>query len=348
MSKVMRQITVLLVMFALLVSLTSCAGSTTATTAAATTKATSAATTTAVQTTKKVDFPTKGITLIVPFAAGGGTDTGARLMAAEVEKILKVPVTVVNKAGASGWLGWTELLAAKADGYTIAHFNDIDVIAGYLDKQQNRKNTVDDFAPIYCYVADPQIIAINVSDKRFTTIEELITYAKTHEVTVAIPGNPSFIAMTKINSQLGTKFLAVRNKGAAESLPAVMGGHVDVMLNTVGETTVPAKAGQIKPLAVLSKERSNFLPDVRTFKEAMNSEIVSASVRGYAAPKGVDPAVLNVLISAFEQGAKAETFKTKMAEQGLATVSMSGDTYKAFIKAEESSVKSILPLLGWN
>ena len=297
---------------------------------------------------EKVNYPKKPITLIVPFAAGGGTDIGARLMAAEVEKILKQPVTVVNKAGASGWIGWADLLAANKDGYTIAHFNDIDVISGYLDKQQNRKNTINDFAPIYCYVSDPQVIAINKDDKRFTNIQELIVYAKTKEVTVAIPGNPSLIAMTKINDQLGTKFLAVRNKGAAESLPSVMGGHVDVMLNTIGETRVPAKSNQIKPIAVLANEKNSYLPDVPTFKEAMKVDIISSSVRGFAAPAGVPQEVIDILVKAFEEGAKTENFKTKMAEQGLPTVSISGAEYGKLWKEEEESVKKVVNLLGWN
>lgn len=298
--------------------------------------------------TKKATYPTKAITMIVPFAAGGGTDIGARLMAAEVEKILKVSVTVINKAGAAGWLGWSELVTSKPDGYTIAHINDIDVIAGYLDKKQNRKNTLADFTPIYCYVSDPQVIAINVKETRFTTIEQLIEYAKKNEVTVALPGNPSFISMTKMNNKLGTKFLPVRNKGAAESLPAVMGGHIDVMLNTVGETRVPANGNQIKPLAVLSSERSKFLPDVRTFKEATGTDITSSSVRGYAAPAGTDPQILKVLIEAFEKGAAAESFKTKIAEQGLSQISVSGENYKKLLQEEEASVKELLPMLGWN
>ncbi len=346
MKKMRKQISLLL-MAGMLASLvfTGCGSNGAAQTGNGSTPAASAA---ATGSGEKVNYPTKPITMIVPFAAGGGTDTGARLMAAEVEKILKVPVTVVNKPGASGWMGWTELLSSDKDGYTIAHFNDIDVIAGYLDKQQQRKNTIKDFAPIYCYVSDPQVIAINPNNKNFTNIQELIEYAKKNEVTVAIPGNPSLIAMTRINNELGTKFLAIRNKGAAESLPAIMGGHVDVMLNTVGETRVPAKANQIKPLAVLATERTDYLPDVPTFKETIKSDIVSSSVRGFAAPAGVPQEIMDILIKAFEEGAQTENFKTKMAEQGLPTVSISGAEYGKVWEAEEAAIKEVVDTLGWN
>ncbi|MGB4439340.1 MAG: tripartite tricarboxylate transporter substrate binding protein, partial [Sedimentibacter sp.] len=273
----------------------------------------------------KTDYPKDPITLIVPFAAGGGTDTGARLLSAEAEKILGQPIVIVNKPGASGWLGYTDLLAAESDGYTIAQFNDLNVIGGYLDKQQKRENSLDDFAPIICYVIDSTAISININETRFTTFEELVEYAKTNEVTTTIAGNAGLIAMSKLNDILGTKFIPVRNQGAAESLPAVMGGHVDVLLNSVGEAKVPAQGGQIKPIAVMSEERNEYLPDVPTVNEAMGVEgATNASVRGLAAPAGVDQAVLDILIDAFSKAAISDTFKSKMAEQGLTCVSIIG------------------------
>jgi tripartite-type tricarboxylate transporter receptor subunit TctC len=298
--------------------------------------------------TKKTNYPTKPITLIVPFAAGGGTDTGARFLAAEVEKILGQPISVVNMPGASGWVGYTELLAAQKDGYTIAQFNDLNVIGGYLDKNQKRNNSLKDFAPIICYVTDPTAISININETRFTTIKELVEYARKNEVTATCAGNSGFIAITKLNNILGTKFLPVRNGGAAESLPAVIGGHVDVMTSTVGETKVPAAGKQIKPLAIMAEERSEHLPDIPTVNEAMGVKgATNSSVRGIAAPSGVDPAIVEILIKAFEKGAGSETFKTKMYDQGLGLVGIIGDDYMKLLTEEEKELKVMAPLLGW-
>jgi len=102
----------------------------------------------------------KPITLIVPFAAGGGTDTGARFLSAEAEKVLGQSISVVNMPGAAAWIGYTELLAQDRDGYTVAQFNDLNVIGGYLDKNQKRDNTLEDFEPIICYVTDPTAISV--------------------------------------------------------------------------------------------------------------------------------------------------------------------------------------------
>lgn len=297
---------------------------------------------------KKTDYPNKPITLIVPFAAGGGTDTGARFLAAEVEKILGQSISVVNMPGAAAWIGYTELLASEKDGYTIAQFNDLNVIGGYLDKNQKRDNSLEDFTPIICYVTDPTAISININETRFSTIQELVEYARKNEVTATCAGNSGFIAITKLNNILGTKFLPVRNGGAAESLPAVMGGHVDVMTSTVGETKVPAAGGQIKPLAIMAEERSEHLPDIPTVNEALGVEgATNSSVRGVAAPAGVDPAIIEILIDAFEKGANSETFKTKMYEQGLGLESIVGDDYMNLLKEEEAELKEMAPLLGW-
>ena len=296
----------------------------------------------------KVDYPTKPITYIVPFAAGGGTDMGARFLCTEVEKILGKPITVVNMPGAAAWIGYTELLSAERDGYTIAQFNDLNVIGGYLDKNQKRDNSLDDFAPILCYVTDPTCISININETRFTTIEELVEYARENEITATCAGNSGFIAITKLNDILGIKLLPVRNAGAAESLPAVMGGHVDVMTSTVGETKGPANGGQIKVLAVMAEERSEHLPDTPTVNEAMGVEgATNSSVRGVAAASGVDQAILDILIDAFQKGAESQAFKDNMYKQGLGLVNIAGDDYMELLRNEEAELKEMASELGW-
>lgn len=295
------------------------------------------------------DFPNKPITLITPYAAGGSTDLGARLLASEAEKILGVPVTVVNTPGAGGWIGWSDLMKADKDGYTISHINTPNIFSGYLDPQQNRKNTIDDFAPIMCYVADYGTISINPNETRFTTIEELVEYAKTHEVTTTSTGafGDDHIAAVKMNKALGTKFIPVHNKGAGESLTAVMGGHVDVMFANVGDTKVPAENGQVKPLAVMAEERSPLMPDVPTVKETFNVDVTSFSARGIAAPAGTDQAAMDVLIDTFKQIGQNEELKKQMNDQGLDYICITGDEYMKMLKKEEADLKELGPMLGW-
>lgn len=245
----------------------------------------------------KLDFPNAPITMIVPFAAGGSTDIGARILSAEAEKFLGKPIAILNTPGGGGWIGWGNLLKAPKDGYTIGHINDVAVIAGYLDPKQKRNNSIKDFAPIVCHVMDYNTIAINPTETRFKTLTELVEYAKTKEVTISstAPTGDEYQVMLIINAKLGTKFIPVHLNGAAGCLTAVMGKHVDVYFGNVGDTTVPVKNGQLKAIAVLAEKRSLFLPDVPTFKEATGNHIVGYSARGIAAPVGVDQAIMKIL-----------------------------------------------------
>ena len=297
----------------------------------------------------KSGFPNKPITMIVPFAAGGSTDVGARLLAAEAEKYLGQPIVIVNKPGAGGWLGWRDLLQAENDGYTIAHLNDLAIILGILDPQQKRKNTLDDFAPIVAHVIDYSTISAHPKENRFSSIKELIEYAKTHEVTITSTGPVSdeYLLMLDLNDAFKTKFIPVHNKGAAESLTAVMGRHVDVMFGNVGDTAVPASNGQVKALAVASEARSKFMPDVPTVKEVTGVAIVGFSSRGIGTRAGVDKAVLSILIDAFEKAANSEAFKSNMAKQGFETSCVKGADYMKMLKKEEADMKKYFSVLGW-
>ncbi|MFA5026537.1 MAG: tripartite tricarboxylate transporter substrate binding protein [Candidatus Methylomirabilota bacterium] len=297
----------------------------------------------------KAAFPSKPITMIVPFAAGGSTDVGARLLAAEAEKLLGQPIVIVNKPGAGGWLGWRDLLQAEKDGYTIAHLNDLAIILGILDPQQKRKNTLDDFAPIVAHVIDYSTISAHPKETRFGTIKELIEYAKTHEVTGTSTGPVSdeYLLMLSLNEAFKTKFIPVHNKGAAESLTAVMGRHVDVMFGNVGDTAVPASNGQVKALAVAAEKRSKFMADVPTVKEVTGVFVEGYSSRGIGTRAGVDPAILKILIDAFEKAANSQAFKANMAKQGFESSCVTGADYMKMMKKEEADMKKYGPLLGW-
>ena len=296
-----------------------------------------------------VNFPVKPITVIVPYAAGGGTDTGVRLLCAEVEKILKTPIAVINQPGAGGWIGWQALLAAEKDGYTLASFNTPNLMAGYLDPQQARKNSLDDFAPIYQYVSDYGAIGMLPTETRFSNLEELIAYAKENEITCTTTGaiSDDQFAILKMNEALGTKFVPVITKGAGDGLPAVLGGHIDLYLANVGEVKPPHDNGELVCIGVLAEERSVFFPDVPTIHEVTGKMVTSFSARGIGAAAGVDPAILKILQDAFSEGAQAESFKENMARQGLALVTYVGDDYMARLKQEEADPIAIAPLLGW-
>lgn len=295
------------------------------------------------------DFPTKPITVIVSYSAGGGTDTGARILLPYVEKELGVPVNVVNKPGGGGWIGWTALATAKPDGYTIGYINSPNLMTGYLDPKYKREHNLESFEPITNHVTDPGAIAIRVDEDRFTNVKELIEYAKKNDLTATSTGvgSDDHYASLKINHKYNTKFIAVHNKGSANSRAAVLGGHVDVLFANVGELTTLHKNGEIKIIAVMTKERSPFLPDVPTLEESGYPGVYSWSARGLAAPKGVDPEKLEILRAALEKGIKNEEQIEKMGEMGLQVDYKDGADYIQVLKSDEQSVIDLKELLGW-
>ncbi|MDQ0221139.1 tripartite tricarboxylate transporter substrate binding protein [Peribacillus cavernae] len=297
----------------------------------------------------KSNFPNKPITLIVSFEAGGGTDTGARTLMPYVEKELGVPITVVNKPGAGGWVGWSELARAKPDGYTIGYINTPNLITGYVNPSFKRKENLDSFELIANHVTDVGAIAVRKDDDRFKDINDLVELAKKKQLTTTSTGvgSDDHFAAVKMNKNLGTKFEAVHTKGFGENLSNILGGHVDVMFANVGEVVKPQEEGQLKVLAVMLPERSPLLPDVPTLKEAGMGDISSASARGIAVPKGMDKENLDILRAAFEKGIKNAKHQEKMEDMGLLVDFRKGDDYTNMLKDEEANVNNLKELLGW-
>ncbi|WP_053365773.1 tripartite tricarboxylate transporter substrate binding protein [Bacillus sp. FJAT-27245] len=297
---------------------------------------------------KEKTFPDKPITLIVSFAAGGGTDLGARILAPYLEDELGVPVVVENKPGGGGWIGYADLIKAKPDGYTIGYLNTPGLITGYLNPTTKRQQNLDDFEYIASHVLDAGVIAVKADDNRFNTIEDLIKYAKKNNVTATTNGVASgnHIASLQLNDQIGTKFKPVHFDGTAEAFTAVLGGHVDVLVAKAGEVLEPVKEGQMKVLAVMMEERIAQFPDVPTLKETVG-DVVNYSSRGIGAPKGLDPEVLKVLQDAFEKAINNPEHIAKMEELGLNVDLHIGEDYKNILLEEEKVVSNLKSVLGW-
>jgi tripartite-type tricarboxylate transporter receptor subunit TctC len=299
--------------------------------------------------TNAEDFPKKPINLIVSFAAGGGTDLGARVLATYVEEDLGVPVNIINKPGGGGWVGWTELANAKPDGYTIGYLNTPNLITGYMNPALERKQDIDSFAPIANHITDGGVIAVKADDDRFKTIEDLIEYAKKNELTTTSTGlgSDDHIAALKVNKQHGTKFKAVHTGGFAENKANILGGHVDVFFANVGEVANEVENGEVRILAVMTEERSPYLPDVPTMEESGYGKLLSWSARGLAAPKDIDPEVLKILEASFEKAINNTDQIKEMEELGLQVDYRNSTDYAEMLKEEEKAVIEVVDLLGW-
>ncbi|WP_422484966.1 tripartite tricarboxylate transporter substrate binding protein [Gudongella sp. DL1XJH-153] len=295
-------------------------------------------------------YPDKPINVIVSYSAGGGTDVGARILLPYVEEELGVPLNVVNKPGGGGWVGWTDLTNADPDGYTIGYINTPNLITGYLDPQYNRTDkSIDSFDLIGNHVLDYGAVAVKIDDDRFDTVEDLMEYAKENDLIAASTGAGSddHIAQLRLNQEFDTQFVNLATSGASEGKAALLGGHIDVWFANVGEVAVPNENGEVKVLGVLSEERSQFMPEVPTFEESGYPGVYTWSARGLAAPDGMDPAVLEILVEAFDKAINNPEQIEKMNEMGLAVHHLKGDEYYEFLESDVNNVKAVSELLGY-
>jgi len=291
-------------------------------------------------------YPERAITLIVPYGAGGGTDITARMLAKDLEAVLGKPVTVENRAGGGGWVGWGSLAQAAPDGYTIGYLNVPSMYAGYLDKQYNRKETLDSFTPLMNHVIDYNVWAVK-ADSPFKSLRDIVEAARKAPDTISISafgaGSDDHLAILSMQRENDIKLITVHHKSTADAKTGALGGHLQVLGANISEVAEEARAGTIRVLGVMSPERSPFLPNVPTFKEQGFNQVWSVS-RGIAGPAGLPKDVQDKLTAALEKTLTSAEHQQKARQLSLEPRVIKGDDYKKFLKDNEVSTKT---LMGW-
>jgi tripartite-type tricarboxylate transporter receptor subunit TctC len=291
-------------------------------------------------------FPARGVLVIVPYSAGGGSDISARLLARDLETVLGKPVTVENRAGGGGWIGWGSLAQSQPDGYTIGYVNAPSMFAGYLDRSQGgaRKENLDSFTPLINHVVDYNMWAVK-PDSKFRTVKDILDEAKKRPGTITLNGGghgtDDHIAVLGIGANTGTTFQMIHFRGTPEGKTQVLGGNIEVYACNVSEGAEDVKAGVIRPLGVMSPERSKFIPNAPTFREQGFNEVWSVS-RGIAAPAGLPPDVEAALITAMEKTIGSAGHKAKAEALSLDPVIIKGAEYRKFLKDNEQATKKLM------
>ena len=289
------------------------------------------------------NYPNKPITLIVPYSAGGSSDVGARLVGKRLEKELGQPVVIENVTGAAGWIGWTKMAKAKPDGYTLSLMN-MTFITSYLNPEKKRDMNLDSVTLLANHVWDVTAWAVK-PDSPYKNIKELMEYVKANpgKVTVATSGvyTQHHIAVIALE-KLGYKMRAVHTSGVSEAMTTVMGGHVDIVSMGAGDIRNAAKEGTLRPLTVLDKKRSKFLPDVPTLSEITKLDVNAFALRGFASPAGTDPAAVKRLEEAFKKILADKEHIAEMEKMGLEVHYMDSAEYKKFMKEVEVNQKKTL------
>ncbi|MFO1084844.1 MAG: tripartite tricarboxylate transporter substrate binding protein [Reyranellaceae bacterium] len=279
------------------------------------------------------NYPRRSVQLIVAFPAGGSTDVGARILAAAAEKALGQTVTVVNKAGAGGQIGFTEFARARPDGYTLGFLNLPGINTIVLDPERKAAFTMDSFIPIVNQVLDPGLIWVK-GDSPYKTLGDLLEAAKKQpgKISACTTGilSDDHLAILMMQEAAKVEFRIVHFDGGAQQLAGVMGGHVDVAFDNVGSVSKRIQSGELRGLAVTDNERSKFVPNVPTTKELGFTTVISSSTRGVGAPKGTPPEIVKAIEVAFVKAVEDPEQVKKMNDVGLALKPMVGAEYAKY------------------
>ncbi len=281
------------------------------------------------------DYPTKPITLQIPYAAGGSTDVGGRIVAAIVEKDLRQPMVVVNKAGAGGQVGWTELARQKPDGYYLGYINLPHILTTILDPERKAAFKAEDIVPIISQALDPTTISIR-PDSPWKTLKDLIDEAKKRpgQIAAGLVGylQDDEIGYFQLADAAGIELRRVYFDSAAPAITALLGKHVDVLFCTVGDNFTQWKSGRIRMLTIMDTERSKFYPDLPTTAEGGFPTILSASTRGVAAPKGIPQPIMKKLQDVFKKAMLTKDHMDRLEGAGQPVKILVGDDFVKYYR----------------
>lgn len=293
------------------------------------------------------DYPAQPITIVVPFSAGGPTDTVTRLIAQSMSVDLGQQVLVQNVGGAGGTLGAGQVAKAKPDGYTLL-FHHIGMATAPTLYRQLAFDPAKDFSPIGLVTAVPMTIVAR-KDFEPNTIQELVAYLKTNgaDTTYANAGigSASHLCGMLLQEALGVQFVTVPYQGAAPMMTDLMGGQVDIACDQTTNTTNQIKGGEVKAYAVTTPERLASLPDLPTTKEAGLPKLDVAVWHGLYGPADLDPAIVAKLDESLKKALKDETVVKRFAELGTAPVPENEATPDALRQELTSQIELWRPII---
>lgn len=280
-------------------------------------------------------FPERPITLVVPYPPAGTTDIAARTIAHAMEANLGQSIVVENRAGAGGSVGMGYVARAKPDGYTIGMGTiGTQAINQYLYKDMPF-DPEQDFVPIALVLTTPNVIAVNAQSK-IKTMDDLIAAAKAatdKKLSYASPGVGSSVHLTGayLEQAAGIEMLHVPFKGVSGSMPALIGGQVDVLMDNLPSTLAQIKDGsKVRGIAITSAERSPSIPDIPTVAESGLKDVDVTAWFALYAPKGTPAEAVDKLIAAARQALDSKDLQAKFVTLGAQAGTLAGDELKAF------------------
>lgn len=295
-------------------------------------------------------YPEQPIKMVVAYASGGGTDIIARLMAQYMQKHMgnNASIVVMNRPGAGGAIGFTEVVNAKPDGYTIGFINTPNVLTIPIERKVSFHWSNYDL--LGNVVDDPGNFSVH-ADTPIKSLGELAAYAKANPGAVTYGttgiGSDDHLAALMFERAAGVKLTHVPFKGAAEVHNAIASKQIFMAAMNIGEALQYQKGGTpLRHLGQMSDKRSNLAANVPTFKE-QGFKVIMASLRGIAAPKGLPPAVREQLVNAVQKAVSDPEFQAKASNYFAPLRYLAPAAYAAELKEDEAEFQQLWQVMPW-
>ena len=293
------------------------------------------------------DYPSKVITIIVPFAAGGPSDTVARLTAQTMGTMLKTQMIVENVGGAGGTIGAARLTQARPDGYTvfIHHIGQATAPALY---RKLAYDPIADFAPIGL-INDGAMALVARKDFPANNLKEFTTYAVANKSKLNLAnagvGSASHLCGMLLMAELNADFTTIPYKGTGPAMNDLLGGQVDFMCDQTTNNTSQIKAGKIKAYGVTTAKRLAALPEVPTMREGGMPHFTVTVWHAMYAPKGTPQPIIDKLSKALQEALKDPTLKQRFADLGSEPVAQERATPEALRAHLKSEIDKWGPII---
>jgi tripartite-type tricarboxylate transporter receptor subunit TctC len=266
-------------------------------------------------------YPARPLTMIIPFAAGGPTDVLGRVMAQRMGEILGQQVVVENVGGAGGMTGSKRVVDAAPDGYTFV----LGTVGTHAQSQTMYKkplyNTVADFTPV-ALIAEVPIVLITRKDLPVNNLKEFIAYAKANQTTMqfgsAGAGSATHLGCVLLNYLIGVDITHVPYRGTGPAMQDLQGGRIDYLCEVVSTAKPQIDGGTVKPIAIMTKERSSALPNVPTGLEQGTPNLEAYTWNAIFLPKDASADVVKKLNDATVQAMKTPAVRERL--EGLGAV----------------------------
>lgn len=291
------------------------------------------------------EFPSRDVTIIVPFAAGGPTDNMARTIGAHLEKELGKQVLVVNREGATGAIAMQAMLAERPDGHTLSVFASTSGPINPLQLDVNYDN--DDYRPVAGIIQNPAVIAVG-EDSALKDSKSFFEHARKNpgDVKVAVVGATSSQAMelTRMSEEYDVTLKSVPFNGSAEAITALLGGNVDaIFIPAAAEVVANVESGKFRPVAVSTAERVDYLPDTPSLVELGFDQLDdSVATFGLVAPDDTPDEVVDELETAVEAALRDEEVVKTLDPRFVPDEFVDGEEFQALIDA---SIEAYGPLV---